>query len=652
MKLVEDKLKHIMVYSPLLIILLQYLAWCFLTILYSNIIFAIGFSICQLICYLLYILSFVNKTKNRETTIIMRQMRGINCIVFFVCFIMLIGTLKTEIILSMILLKIGITGWCFTSILCMIYAKKNGEPIIKKNGNIIKGKKELIAFLLLVIVLCYDEQWCQYKWDGLLYYLTCRELDISSLSDLAIYGHISQTYGVLLTVIKSLLGNVGMSMYILNILLLVSSLCSVYGIVKVVIPSKNEYLYVLLLAIYAFAPSNLGMVCYYSLDFPLQCLFPVVVYFTLKEYWVYQCVVACLFCFTKEPAVVIYFFFCVGVLFVDIIYKKKGFFECLKTPHYYYMAIPGVLWTITFKILGPWSAGNGAFSLDMQYIINKLKVMYITNFNWLFVVFLLLNIMYAKKHCGKLASTSGVVLPVFFSQIGFTIFSCVFKTVNHVRYLDITFFSLYILVVLILAGMLLEEKIINGTLLFAGICMLVSSYLTIDPITKIAFRTVDIGDTEMITTGNNILGDGMIYNRQMMGMEEVMNEAISMSIENDAAFLVPAIGNSTYYFDGMSDVITLDLPYIRQIQYWDNIQCKRVPIESKGTIKYEIFHVGKNVSIEEIEDINNKIISYVFIDSVEKEYTQNVLSQIEVLKRYEYEYRGWRLYQVLGKLKK
>ena len=86
-----------------------------------------------------------------------------------------------------------------------------------------------------------------------------------------------------------------------------------------------------------------------------------------------------LFCFTKEPAIVIYGAVCAGAVLCDIM-EQKGYSltmrlrSCFVRKQYYLMILTGILWLVTYKALGPWSAGVGGFSVDTGYVVDKLKI--------------------------------------------------------------------------------------------------------------------------------------------------------------------------------------------------------------------------------------------------------------------------------------
>ena len=84
------------------------------------------------------------------------------------------------------------------------------------------------------------------------------------------------------------------------------------------------------------------------------------------------------------------------------------------------MALPGGLWLMTYSMLGPWSAGEGGFSLDWAYIIEKLKVLYVFNFNWVFSIVVIAGMICFI--CYRRWNRLILVLPIFCSHIALVVF--------------------------------------------------------------------------------------------------------------------------------------------------------------------------------------------------------------------------------------
>lgn len=628
-----------------------YLAWCFFTISYKMSFYKdIAFFI-TIVTMLLYGSMIVLSNINERDREISKQFMRVSLIggIFFAVF--LISNINGLIVQKE---YIGIaieTLWITVLLGSYFYSKKYLKNANEKS-NIAQWwqeRKWLCCLVIVTLFLMYDPDALQFKWDGVLYYLTCNELNVSSLSSLAIYGHIAQTYGMLNGIGASVINNTAFAMGLVNCSMTVFSICAFYGILKLVISGKREWVYVSFTAVYAWSPFLLGMVHYHNLDYLCQCFFPIVLFFLYKKQWVYFSLTSLLFCFTKEPAIIVYGAMCAGIVLLDWTADKEYSFiirvkRLFIRKKYYLMVIPGVLWLATYFLLGPWSAGEGGFSIDWNYIVEKLKVLYVFNFNWVFCIIVIVSIIIwaIRRQWNKLSQ----IFPILCSQIAFTAFSCLFKTVNHPRYTDTNQVALYSMAIILLCC---YNKLLSQifSCVMAGL-FLASSFYTIDPITKVVFPQYNIGSTEMVTTMERgiPLGDGMIYNRQMLGFERVINMALQDSLLDSDIVLFPTLENNPYFFDGMAEVGGIEGKYYIEQEYWNIEEQKRVPVMTEETKKFQVYHLTDHVNWNELDKQIVGQVNYFYLPFVGEEYAEEILRKYTVLEEEEYEYRGWILKRI------
>ena len=586
--------------------------------------------------------------KLRTSVELFEQLEKVNLVFFLIFLIVSItstNNLWNEKSYAVIWIQIFWTIVFFRYVLQ--YIRSKDKTACRSPLNKIRTHGFLLGLILILVLFSLDPLIPQFKWDGLLYYKTCKNLSLYSISNLALYGHIAQTYGFLVELVSLIVIDTAAAMVLVNIGLLVASTVAFYGIIKKIIPGQKELTYTLGAAVYAFSPFYLGMVNYYNLDFPLQCLVTVLFYFMIKKKWLYFIATAFLFCFTKEPAVIAYFAVCVGLIVVDMIERKEKSFilrlsGILRTKRYYAMLLPGILWFATYKMLGPWSAGNGGIAFDWTYIIEKCKVLFALNFNWIFVllslIFFIMTLV--KKDWRKHLSW---LIPLILIQIFGTVFSFVFKTVNHPRYSDSNLLTIYLpaIIFVLLNLKNVGKQVALGTL---GVLMLLSSYFTIDPITRMVFRKVDIGGTTMVATQNSILGDGMIYNKQMLFMEETINMALQNLDLEQVDVCVPALNNSTYYFDGMADVKQLtDEDLIVQTEIYNPSRKRREPLKTDKNKEFNIYSISENIDLEQQTIGEKDTFAYLYLDGIGDELASQIKNVYPEYEEHEYQYRGWNL---------
>lgn len=628
-----------------------YLSWCLFTISYKMMFYKRMAFLITIVTMGLYIGMILFSRMNEKGQGIPKQLMNISLIgsiVFATLFVTNIRNLTAQkeymgIVIEILWMTVFLGGY--------IYLKKHLSGISGKSS-IDKWwyeHKWLCGLIILTLLLMYDPDALQFKWDGLLYYRTCNELNIGSISSLAIYGHIAQTYGMLNGLATIITGNTAIAMLLVNCSMTVFSICAFYGILKLVIIGKREWVYVSFTAVYAWSPFLLGMVHYHNLDYLCQCLFPIVLFFLYKKQWVYFSLASLLFCFTKEPAIIVYGAMCVGIVLLDWIADKEFSFgkrvqRLFTRKKYYLMVIPGVLWLATYCLLGPWSAGEGGFAIDWNYIPEKLKVLYIFNFNWVFSILIILGLT-GIVICRRWDDFK-FIFPILCGQIAFTGFSCLFKTVNHPRYTDTNQVALYSMAIILLCC---YNKISSQVLSSIMTCLLlISSFVTIDPITRICFPSYNIGSTEMVTTMEQgiPLGDGMIYNRQMLGYERVINMALEEALLDSKNVLFPTLENNPYFFDGMAEVGDIADEYYVEREYWDIEKQKRAPIMTEETEVFQVYHLTDRVDWDELEKQIDGKVNYFYLSLAGEEYAEEIAGKYNVLAEEEYRYRGWILKRV------
>ncbi|MCR4749504.1 MAG: hypothetical protein K5877_06930 [Lachnospiraceae bacterium] len=500
----------------------------------------------------------------------------------------------------------------------------------------------IIVLEVLTVILSLDSNMYQFKWDGLLYYKAVSEAALSSISKVALYGHIAMTSGGLYRLFGSLAGSIGYGMAITNIVILMIAILSFYGIIRSVFPGRKTLEYVAGTSVFAFSPFLLGMVNYYSTDWFCVNIIVILLYAVLQKRWIWTTILGCLFCMTKEPALIAYTGLCAGLVITDLISEKDlktGVIRVFRSIHYYFMIIPYILWLLTYKILGQWSAGNGGFDPDIQYMLEKSKVFLVFNFNWIpvFVVAGGIVCLVIRKQSGEHLHW---MIPLVMSNIALLLFNLLFKTVNHVRYID-SFISVNILLAVLMIFAVSNSGMKSlGFFSCLSVLSLISCFICIDPITKLMFRSTDVGNTRLMTTGRYSFGDSSIYNKQQLWMEKPISEAIADCIDEDSAIVMAIADSSVYSFDGMSEVINMNSDTDKDLQYWDPVKKRRISyadVDVKGTVPIDVYHVEDGTPVEGI-DCENQTISVIYIKGI-NDY--RISSDYRLADSTDYAYRGF-----------
>ncbi len=519
-------------------------------------------------------------------------------------------------------------------------------------GTALWHRLPMIGLMAAALILAIEPGRIQLRWDGALYEQACRGMDIHSLSSIGAYGHLSQGYGSLFCLLNHIIGDAGLTLAVMNIALYLCSIVGFFLLIRHLVPGKKEITYLLGTAVYAFSPFTLGMVNYYSVDYVTLCLFVWVCYFAFTGKWIYHFLVSVVFVFTKEPAIVTYGGFCAGMVAAGLLREgstaREKLTRMLRHLEYYSMLLIGVLWIVMYRLLGGWSGGEGAFLPSLNYVADKLKVLYVLNFNWLMVFaalaggILLLSGKKRKESGGEEGKTAraGWVIPLLCSLAAFTLFSIAFQTVNHARYAASAPVILYLLAFALGAGQLREA--VGGVVTAAvAVLMLFSSYLTIDPVSRACFQTVDIGNRTMLTTGSAAAGDGMIYNKQMLYEEYALNQAIGHALEREYMIFFPTYEGTAYSFDGSMAAGEEKDGYIEVGLYWDRRKGRRTIYANEDTQAFFVREVtGEILDVWKPETESGRSC-YIYLQMMGAQEAVRIREEYRGMAELVFAYRGW-----------
>ena len=640
---IKNNNKNITEYAlSMLVCALAFMMWCFDTVSYQGDKYALLQVVFSGLAVIVYCIAIkrVNIVIKDDIRII-RQVQIINGCMLAATFCILLS----DIVRSKGSICNVISGilWLIVEVYT-VYCHKpyiRLEDIPGSIKKIICENKEVCLLLCIFLILGLAPFRLQFRWDGALYEQACRLMNIHSLSSLGAYGHLSQAYGSLYYLLWSIVGNTQYAMVILNIALYLLSIIGIYLFTNRICDGIHKTSMLLITLMYASSPYLLGMVNYYSLDYMATCTFIWVVYFAYSNKWILHFAVAICFVFTKEPSIVVYGAFCVGVLIIDII--ENGIKACVCRYRYYSMVAVAVFWVVLYSLIGGWSGGEGQFAIDGTYVVNKLKALYILNFNWLILILSIVCavILIIKRQNGKGLK---LCLPIILSMIGYTLFSILFKTVNHARYTAAVPVGLYLIFVIVLSNLKQTRLIVkNALLVIVSICMLLSSYMTFDPVSLYCFENVSTGNGRMLTTGDYAIGDSMIYNKQMLGEENAFNMALSYAVNKGYDIYIPMYGDNSYSFDGLMTETKIT-NRVQTKQYWNYELNRRSAYSEEQSEAFILNEIKTASDIGDDQNYNNRC--YIYSEILGSEIADKIVQNYKDVQTKEFNYGVWKLYMI------
>lgn len=622
-------------------VLALYMTWCLATISYRGALYEVMHFVSTLITVFLYAVGVMIFHAYWGAVHLEKQLRILNAGILGTFLLILLSDIRSGslwLLLSDIAwLAAAGYSWCVLKC-CLGRGFRTTAAWIRQNYM-------LVALLVIAAILGAGPTMLQFRWDGALYEQACREMDIHSMSSMAAYAHLAQGYGVLFCLVKVLVPNTHWAMAVTNMIMYLASITAFWGIMRELVPGKKGWTYLLVTAVYACSPYLLGMVNYYSLDFATLCLFVCMLYFWVRREWVLQFAAALFACFTKEPAIISYGALCAGMVLADILRQDKRkimdrISALFRNLYYYPMLLIGILWVVTYLFLGGWSAGNGGAAIDMVYMADKLKVLYILNFSWIFTGIVICGSV--RLFWGK-ADRRNIrwrFLPLMVSTLGFTLFSIVFRTVNHARY------AAQVPALLYIAGgygllSVLGEKAARITAGLLACLMLASSYLTIDPVSRLCFPVLDTGDGQMLTTGIPVPGDSMIYNKQMLGMEYALNEAVEYAVHNDCMIIMPMYEETPNLFDGLMQEMEEQAYGYTAVTYWSEKRGRRTLYKGEDTVPFMIYEWSDDADVTQLPLNERDKHCYIYTSLLGEDRAQRIRERYADADYQEYDYGGW-----------
>lgn len=458
----------------------------------------------------------------------------------------------------------------------------------KDKNKLVMGGSVLII-MLAFLLLSFNTLTTWFRSDSEIYYMAIRRGVENlrngefSFSDLGIAGHMSYGYSIFVFLGQLLLPDQGMGIRLVNQLLAVITIGVFYRILCKVFPKMDQWVRLGFTAAFAFSPLLLGMIGEVHSDFPVLCFFTWLVYFYISKRQIACLLTGFLLCFSKETGVIYYCTFFAGCFLYRLVKNKnKNWFKKLFdefSAYEWLLLVPADLFLVRAISSGGWggkaltakisavskvSGGRiNSFYFSWHYIGLKLREIFLMNFAWLLVVPLILFLAaLCRKKLLSLGSEREWLIGIGASMSAFLLFNISYFTYAHYRYVQ-----LFLFFHVILAAFLLEKSC-GGVLFKRGFAILltaafmVESFVTIDPVTFLTFRSIDVGNGKVVTANEfatnkddvqfledkdvdletgQFMDSGM-YNREYIGFERALEEAFAdIDYDLTKAIVFPAI---------------------------------------------------------------------------------------------------------------
>lgn len=493
-----------------------------------------------------------------------------------------------------------------------------------------------------------------------------------SFADLGIAGHSCYGYSIFLFIGQLLLPSHGIGIRFVNLCMALFTIMLFWKLIQKLFPMTEKVTRLLVVAAFAFSPFLLGIFAEVHTDFPVLCFFVWLVYFYVSGRQTKTLFVGLLLCFSKETGVIYYCTFLAGCFLYRLIKNEnkswiKKLFDEFSICEWFYL-IPADIFLICAATSKGWTGSainptvtDGAantFCFSWDYIFIKLREIFLMNFAWLILIPLILFMvaLFQKKMC-RVSLNKEWFIGLGTTCIVFLLFNFSYYTYTHYRYL-----MLYLPFLLILVLYLLEKSTSNvwikrGTALLFATAFLVESFVTVDPVTYLAFRNIDVGNGSIITTSEFVVDsenkqsfrvirdkdvtrrtdflDANVYNRDYLGFERVL-EAALQDIDYNASkgIVFPAIYDDSMY----STIFALLGTHNPNKLYWNRKTGNIISTKSETIINWIDISKGIPANI-----CDYKEIWYVKLSDNGKMYEEKNLEQFEVMEERIYTAGKWKI---------
>lgn len=317
--------------------------------------------------------------------------------------------------------------WFICGVVEFVHFQKDFGGYIKKK---IKENKDGLVVCGIFLFFSFSEIISISQWDGTFYinslnnFVAEYDLTFKTLLNANMGGHLSTGYSLVAGIFHMLLsqGNIGVK--ICNILLGWGAILCFYKMLEKM--EVNRFFCFAGTLMFAVSPMFLGTIGFISVDYAMMVYFIFFLYSWLYEKKIFMVVTGFLFLFTKETAIIIYFFFWLGIFLYRAFFGKqqgkvrwKKLFENLHKGEWEAILIPTGLFLLTFGVYAyekiGWPglvAGNIKISMKLIAAVILLAAVFLTALKiWINLWHFVGNSRISEKR--KKAGLAGVLLLPF-----------------------------------------------------------------------------------------------------------------------------------------------------------------------------------------------------------------------------------------------
>lgn len=434
------------------------------------------------------------------------------------------------------------------------------ERIRNNNFNIGKIKeiflkhRSIIAILSFIILIRVPMLWTMQRWDASEYYYglgnACSKYQFtlsSFLKNFRLSQHSNLGFSFIMGIAEFLNPRGIVGVLIWNLILTVIAMYCVYELVyKKWLNGCSKFIAATITLAVSCSPIFLGTFAYFNVDYLLALFLIFVIYLEYKQWYVLMFFCSVILSQTKETGVVVVFGYFSYKIFRDF-FRMEGniiqrVFTYFRYNYIWVMLYTSALYALEIVRLGAvttWvqsqdsTVSIGSFEVNLEYIIYKLKQLFILNFTWLlvFIVIICMIVFIYYRIFLKKIIRIDQYSELFGANFAFVVFSVIYVTYTLHRYNVIFEISFAIFVFCFFYQVyegLIGKKIYCVIVYILTLLFIGQSFFSLDKLSEKEFGTVSTISSQM-TVSSYILpfnGDGFVTNYQYSWLDRAFNKLL------------------------------------------------------------------------------------------------------------------------------
>ena len=473
-------------------------------------------------------------------------------------------------------------------------------------------------------------------------------ISLTSFDTMDAYTHLGYAYSIIILSLKNITNNAAVAAHISNIILYTLGILAFYGNIRLLVPGKKNITYLIATLIWSGGAFNLGLLDDTTWDYWMAPLMMIIIYFSLRQMVLLELFTGMIFVFTKEPAIIIFASWTIGLICRDYIILKKReisniqiLFKIASKSLYWMTLFIGLSWLWLYNNYSRWTyVTSDSYAFNLKYTLNKIATLRVINYTWVLSILMIVYLIYCFI---KRKSLKNWIWPLILSDVSFLIFSCIFQTVNNPRYIDSAICVPYLMSCLLLISISKDIKSCICTVAVA-ILMIIATFTTTDPISLSIYPDANIGTGKLLQVGYG-LHEGVTYNAQHLGYENSMNKAIKDSVLTGTQIFVPLIYNNVWNFNGLGIWEESD-NYSITTEYWNTKYDRRYSFSDESLLmqEFNVYSISENTDISLL--MNTSKACYIYMDAYGSDIADWIYKHYNVIAEDLFSSFGWTLHRI------